>query len=261
MRFVIIFLFLFSIMAFDIDAQETFTPPVKFNTAFMSGEKLTYQIRYGFITGGITTFSLTEELYKNKMVFHALVTGKTTGVSNQIYGVKDTYESWFDKETNLPYKQARNIKEGHYRQNNEVTYNRKNNTVNSKLSGEHSVPGQILDLTSAFYYIRRIDFSKLKTGDVIFMNLFFSDEIKPFHLMYMGKETIRTKFGKISCLKICPIVEPGRTFKTKNDLTIWFTDDDSCLPVLVKLDIRVVGNVWLKLIKYENMVNSLVFQQ
>lgn len=155
----------------------------------------------------------------------------------------------------------RNIRESHYEKYNEVTYNRINNTVKSKLSGIHCVPEKILDLTSTLYYVRRIDFSKLNEGDVIFVNIYFSDEIFPFRLVYMGKETIRTKFGKIRCLKISPIVEVGRLFKRPDDLTIWFTDDDNCLPVLVRMDIRAIGIVNLTLIKYENIVNPLIVQK
>lgn len=261
MRIHISFLFILLLIATYVDAQDIFTPPVKPNTAFKAGENLTYQVRYGIIVAGISNLSLTEEVYQNKTVFHALTLGQTTGLADKIYGVKDIYESWFDKKTNLPYKQIRNISEGHYRKYNEVTYDRKNNTVHSKLSGIHKVPAKILDLTSTFYYIRRVDFSKVKEGDVISVNMYFSDEIFPFRLIYKGKETIRTKFGKIKCLKICPIVEVGRMFKTRDDLTIWFTDDDNCLPVLVKMDIRIVGSVILKLISFENTVHPPAFQE
>ena len=244
-----------------INAQEIFNPALRPNTAFGSGEVLTYQIRYGFIVGGTTTLSLEDTVYNNNPAFHARAIGQTTGVADKLYGVKDIYESWFDKETNLPYKQIRNIKEGHYRKYNEVTYNRHNNTVNSKLSGIHEVPEKILDLSSTFYYLRRVDFSTINEGDILFVNMFFSDEVFPFHLRYRGKETVKTKFGKISCIKISPVVEVGRMFKSPDDLTIWFTDDDNRLPVMVKMDIRIVGAVFLKLIKYENNLNPLVFDE
>jgi uncharacterized protein with HEPN domain len=257
----VIFLFLILLNARHIDAQEIFTPPVRPNTAFRVGENLTYNIHYGFLLAGTTTLSLTDTVYKRKEVFHASVTGETVGLANIIYRVKDIYESWFDKETNLPYKQVRNVREGHYERYNEVTYNRINNTVESKLSGVHSVPEKILDLTSTIYYVRRVDFSKMNKGNVIFVNMYFSDEIFPFRLIYMGTESISTKYGKISCYKICPIVEVGRIFKRQDDLTIWFTDDNNCLPVLARMDIRAIGIVHLQLINYENIVNPLIIQK
>lgn len=260
MKVYLSFLTLFILTALITKAQEIFTPPLKPVTAYKDGETLTYQIKYGFIVGGITTLSLNDTVYNNKEVFHAQAIGQTTGMANAIYGVRDVYESWFDKKTNLPYKQVRNIKEGHYTNYNEVTYNQKNNTVNSKLSGIHNVPEKILDLTSTFYYLRRVDFSKMNEGDVVFVNMYFADEIFPFRLRYRGKEILHTKFGKISCLKISPVVEVGRMFKAPDDLTIWFTDDEMRLPVLVRMDISVVGSVLLKLIKCENTVSPMIVQ-
>jgi uncharacterized protein with HEPN domain len=254
-------LFILLLKALHLDAQEIFTPPIKSNTAFAAGEILTYQMRFGLVVGGTTILSLTDTVYKEKMVFHALAIGQSTGITNIIYEVKDIYESWFDKETNLPYKQVRNVREGHYERYNEVTYNRINNTVESKLSGVHIVPEKILDLTSTIYYVRRVDFSKMNKGNVIFVNMYFSDEIFPFRLIYMGTESISTKFGKISCHKICPVVEVGRIFKRHDDLTIWFTDDANCLPILVRMDIRGIGIVNLKLINYENIVAPLIIQK
>ena len=254
------FFFLILLMSLCADAKEIFSPVLNANTAYKTGENLTYQIRYGFMVGGITTLSLNEGVYNDKLVFHALAVGKTTGMADNIYGVEDVYESWFDKETNLPYKQIRKIREGSYTKYNEVTYNRENNTVNSKLSGIHSVPAKILDLSSTFYYLRRLNFSNVSIGDEVTVNMYFSDEVFPFHLIYKGKETIKTKFGIISCIKISPVVEPGRMFKDKDDLTIWLTDDDNRLPVLVKMDIRIVGSVYLKLIDYKNNANPLAFQ-
>jgi hypothetical protein len=245
----------------SVHAKEPFTPPIKPNTAFKAGENLTYQIRYGIIEAGIATLTLSEELYKEKTVFRAKTLAQTTGLADKLYGVKDIYESWFDKKTNLPYKQIRDISEGRYKKYNEVTFNRGNNTVNSKISGVHRVPAKILDLTSTFYYIRRIDFSKVEENEALFVNMYFSDEVSPFYFVYKGKETIRTKYGKIKCIKICPVVETGRMFKTPDDLSVWFTDDDNCLPVLIKMDIRIVGSVLLKLVKYENIANPSNFQK
>ena len=254
-------LFLVLLYALQVNAQEIINPAIKSNTAFIAGENLTFQIRYGLITAGTTELSLTDNIYQNKLVFHSFTVAQTTGLADKIYGVKDVYESWFDKETNLPYKQISNVKEGHYTKYNEVTYNRNNNTIHSKLSGLHEVPRKILDLSSTLYYIRRIDFSKVNKGETILLNMYFADEVFPFRFIYKGTETIRTKFGKINCLKINPVVEVGRMFKQSDDLTIWLTDDANRIPVLIRMVIRVVGNVNLKLVKYENTANPLAFQE
>jgi hypothetical protein len=261
MKTVISFLLFIWFSAFNVEAQDIVNPPLKQVIPFLAGEKLTYQVKYGFLVGGTATFSLSEQVYKKKTVFYAKAVGQSSGLANTIYRVKDSYESWFDLETTLPYKQVRNIREGRYTLYNEVTYNRRNNTVNSKLSGVHKVPEKILDLCSLFYYIRRIDFSKMVKGDVVSLNMYFADGIFPSHIRYLGKEIIKTANGKMLCLKVSPLVEAGRMFSTKDDLDIWFTDDDKCLPTLVRLDLRVVGAVFLKLVKFENSQDSLLVRK
>lgn len=254
-------LFLLLLPALQVNAQELVNPPIQANTAFIAGENLTYQIKYGFITAGMTQLSLTDTVFQNKLVFHSSTVAQTTGLADKIYGVKDVYESWFDKETILPYKQISNVKEGRYTKYNEVIYNRDNNTVHSELSGIHEVPRKILDLSSTFYYIRRIDFSKVVDGQTILLNMYFADEVFPFRFIYQGKEAVRTKFGKINCLKISPVVEVGRMFKRSDDMTVWLTDDGNRIPVLIRMDIRIVGNVNLKLVNYEHVANPLKFQE
>lgn len=249
------------LMAFVTNAQELFTAPLKSNPAYKSGEVLNYQMKYGLIVGGTTTLSLSDSIYNDKAVLFSSATAQTTGIADVLYEVKDTYQSWFNVVTNLPYKQSRDIHEGRYTQYNQVTYNRKNNTVTSNLTGVHEVPAKIMDLVSTFYYLRRVDFSKINEGDVITVNMYLADEITPFHLKYSGKKVIRTKFGKIRCVKISPQVIVGRMFKKQDDLTIWLSDDENCLPILVEMDIRIVGAVLLKLNNYENTISPLLLER
>ena len=254
----IIFLLVILLATLYSVAQKVNHPDLKKDMAFSDGENLTYQIRFGLLVAGVTRLSLTDTIYQGKRVLHALAIGQTTGLADKLFSVKDIYESWFNKKTILPYKQIRNISEGKYDLYNEVTYNRKNNTVTSRLSGLHPVPAKILDLTSAFYYLRRLDFSKVNEGDTISFNMYFADAIYPFQLRYLGKETVKTKFGKFNCLKICPIVEVGRMFKKQDDVMIWFTGDQNCLPVVIRMNVRNVGTVHLKLIDFKNISNQLV---
>lgn len=254
------FLTIIFLIVINTEAQKVVIPVFKRDTAFSAGENLTYQIRYGILVAGKTRFTLTDTTFQGKRAYYALAIGETTGLADKLYSVKDIYESWFNKKTSLPYRQIRNISEGKYDLYNEVTYNRINNTVTSKLSGVHPVPAKILDLASSFYYLRRLDFSTINEGDTISFNMYFADAIYPFQFRYLGKETVKTKFGKINCLKISPIVEVGRMFKKPDDVMIWFTGDKNCLPVAIRMNIRNVGTVHLKLIDFENISNLLIIE-
>jgi hypothetical protein len=230
-------------------------PPVSSVVPYKSGEYLKYSLHYGFITGGTASISLKQESYEDKNVLHATAVGKTTGLVDKIYRVKDIFESYFDSKTIMPYKSVRNVSEGSYKLQENVIFNRKDSNINSDRKGIVKVPANCLDMISALFYIRRINFSNYKIGDMVYVDTYFDGQF-PFYIIYKGKETISTEFGHMRCLKFVPIVEPGRIFKENDDMTIWLSDDDNKLPVSIKFDI-IVGSFKCDLIEYQNLNNEI----
>jgi hypothetical protein len=231
------------------------------NGSYKNGETLTFVLRYGFIAGGQANMQLYETDNDSISLFHLIGTARTTGIADKLFHVKDVYESYFDKETSLPVLAIQDIKEGRsYKYYNEVRYNHVSNTIVSSKSGEHKVKEKTLDVLSAFYFIRRMDFTNVKEGEIFKFNTFFSDEEFPFELRFCNRETITTKWGKIKCLKFAPIVEPGRVFKSKDDMRIWYTDDANRIPIKVTLEM-LVGHVTAELRDFSNLKNAPDFKK
>ena len=69
--------------------------------------------------------------------------------------------------------------------------------------------------------------------------LFDDDGIYKFKLKYLGKEILRTKFGKVECLKFKPYVKSGRIFKEQESLTLWVSNDLNRIPIRIKADLAV----------------------
>jgi hypothetical protein len=223
------------------------------NNYYCNGETLNFVLRYGFIIGGQANLELYETNNDSIALYHLKGTAKTTGIADKLFHVKDDYESYFDKETSLPVLAIQNIKEGNnYKYYNEVRYNHNNNTIISSKSGEHKVQVNTLDILSSFYYIRRLDFKNIKEGEIFRFNTFFSDAEFPFELRFCKREIIVTRWGKINCLKFAPIVEPGRVFKSKDDMLIWYTDDANRIPIKVTLEM-LVGHVTAELRNFSNL--------
>lgn len=225
-------------------AQTKPTPvtPISSVVAFMPGEELSYTLHYGFIKAGEAKITLSKESFAGAFdVFHATAKASTTGLAKTLFPVVDVYESFFDIPTSLPLKSIRNIKEGNYKYYNEVYFDHYANTVKSQLSGEHKVPPFIHDMVSAFFYVRRIDFSTYKGGEIVSVDTYFGDEVFPFYIIFKGRETVHTDMGKFKCLKFVPIVEPGRIFKESDDMTFWLSDDENKVPVQVKFEM-IVGS-------------------
>ncbi|HKK42960.1 MAG TPA: DUF3108 domain-containing protein, partial [Bacteroidales bacterium] len=181
-----------------------------------------------------------------KEVWHSVLSAHTTGIVDALYKVLDTYESYIDPETELPVKAIRNIREGRYRKYNEVTFDRTTRSdsaiLTSKLTGIHITEPRIHDILSCFYYFRNhilpID-SNLQKGKVTTIMTWFTDELYPIRLKYIGEDVVKTKLGRIRCYKFNPVTEKGRLFKTEDDVSFWFSADKNYLPVKIRFDIFV----------------------
>jgi len=73
-----------------------------------------------------------------------------------------------------------------------------------------------------------------------------------FKLEYLGREVLRTKFGKVSCLKFRPYVQSDRVFKEQEALTLWVSDDENRIPIRIKADL-VVGSLRADLNQYAKL--------
>lgn len=238
-----------------------FKPAILPEKPFKTGEKIKYLVRFGPIVGGNASLVLTQTRHQNHIVYYAVGQGKTVGVTDKLYRVNDSFESYFDMRTLLPHRSVRDVNEGSYKKHEEALFNRESGTIYStRKDSFHVVPAGVIDMVSLLYYIRSLDYSSIKPGDVIRTVTFFDEELFPFDIRYRGKEEIRTRFGKIRCLRFDPVVEPGRIFDSEDDMTIWFSDDKNLLPVKVRFDL-IVGSLKIELQGYENLKYPIVFSK
>ncbi|MBV6879027.1 DUF3108 domain-containing protein [Epilithonimonas ginsengisoli] len=228
------------------------------------GEVIGFRIHYGFITAGNATLSTTKTSYKGQSAFYVRGVGKTSGAAKAFFKVEDVYESYIsDKKEPLFY--VRNVSEGSYTQHLQSTFNTYNNTlvlVDKKHTDRPAktvkVPNDVQDILSCFYYLRSVD--NLKVGSVLKMSVWIDDELFPFQLRVAGTEKINTKFGKINCLKIIPSVISGRVFKDKEGVTMWVTNDQNRVPVLIKAELAV-GSLKASIDTYSNVKYPIKFEK
>lgn len=239
--------------------------PAQRHPPYLPGEKVSYQIRYGPLSGGQATLELKDGYYQGKPVWHAVVTGQTTGLADALYKVRDVYESYIDPETDLPVFSIRNIQEGRYRKYNEVGFDHESRNdstlVFSDLTGKHTGPKGLLDIVSCFYWFRKYYLAEADTlvpGQTFEMMTWFADELYPIVLRYRGTETIKTRDGKISCYRFHPVTEVGRVFETEEDMVVWFTADENFLPVKIRFDI-FVGSFHVDMTSYEGLSTPLKY--
>ncbi len=235
--------------------------------SYKPGEKINYTIHYGVITGGIASLDLTSDTFGGKEVWHSKLIARTTGMADALFKVLDVYESYIDPVSELPIQSIRNIREGRYRKYNVVLFDHKTRSdsaiLTSDLTGIHVTQKGIHDILSCFYWFRNnvLPFQKdLKPGDMLTIMTWFTDELYPIRLKYIGTEEVKTKVGKIKCLKFNPVTETGRLFKTEEDVSFWFSADKNYLPVKIRFDI-FVGGFTVELTNYEGLMYPLNIQK
>jgi hypothetical protein len=137
-----------------------------------------------------------------------------------------------------PLKFIRNVNEGGYTIYNNVTFNHDEGKATST-KGEFKIPDCTQDVLSAVYYARNIDFNKYNVNDTIPLNLFLDDSIYHIYIRYLGKELLKTKTGDYNCIKFKPLLINGTIFRGGEKMTVWVTDDDNKIPILVESPITV----------------------
>ncbi len=233
--------------------------------AYQPGERISYIVHYGLINGGVASLELRNSTLNGKEVWHSVLIGRTIGLADAIFKVLDVYESYVDPKTELPVLSVRNISEGRYKRYNEVIFDHKTRKdsaiLTSDLTGIHIAPQGIHDILSCFYWYRNRIFPGLDTvkiGNIITVTTWFTDELYPIRMRYMGVEEVKTRSGRIRCHKFNPVTEKGRLFKTEEDVSFWFSDDKNYLPVKIRFDI-FVGSFMVDMVGYEGLKYPLEF--
>ncbi len=257
----------FVLLAFIFVAQ---APYIQRESAFQGGEWFKFRISYsGWLKAGEATLQIKEKNLKGKPVFHVVGKGKTTGLVNAFFKVRDRYESFFDVETGLPYKFIRKIDEGGHTKDIEIAFDhqtKKAEVNNKKHKTVKTIPIEpnVQDMMSAFYYLRNnYDTESIKKDDVVMLNMFFDEENYPFKLKFLGRETIKTNVNgtrvKVKTLKFRPYVLAGRVFKEEESLTLWVSADENKIPLKIKADLAV-GSLRADLDQYKGLKHSFEVQ-
>jgi hypothetical protein len=250
---------IFTILVLIFSLAATAQKPRK---AYKAGEWLKFRIHYGLLNASYATLHLKSEQIDGQPVYHVVGKGKTTGFASIFFKVDDTYESYFGKETGKPYKFIRNIDEGGYTKNIIIDFDhQENNALLNDLKNNKkfnfAIGDGIQDLISAAYYLRnnyRAD--DLKENETIEMDMLFDDDgVFKFKLKYLGKEILKTKFGKVECLKFRPYVQSGRVFKEQESLSLWVSNDYNKIPIRIQADLRV-GSIKADLDGYNGLRNQ-----
>lgn len=232
------------------------------NTAFVRGEKLTFRVAFnsaltGSITGGKATLEVKNEnkTINNRSTFHVIGEGKTTGFIEIFYKIRDRFESYFDEEALIAAQFSRRTHENNYKKDDLVIF-RQHDHLAVSLAKIVKIPTNCQDVISAFYYARTLEISHLKPGETIEIPFFLDDSVYHSRVIFKGRETVTTKLGSFRCIAFRPMVATGYAFDDPYPITVWITDDENRLPILIESE-QSVGRARVELISYSGLANPI----
>lgn len=226
------------------------------NNAFTMGEKLTFDVKYGFITAGIAEMSIPRQRkISGRDVYHITFKVNSVPAFDPIFKVRDRYETYLDTEALIPWRFEQHIREGGFSKDYSAFFDHRRGKAKSS-DGWFEIPDNVNDIVSAFYLARSIRFSDKEEGERIHLNNFFNNKVFPLDVVYHGKETIKTQLGTFETVIIEPLVVDGGLFKSEGNILIWLSDDDNQIPIKVKTKV-VVGAIEAELTSYEGLAGEL----
>jgi hypothetical protein len=246
----------FVLLAFSIAfAQDNELRTVE-NKSFRTGEKLYFDIDYGFFSVGKAIMSIpNSDSVFNRKTYHVKFTVRSMPFFDPFFKVRDKYESFIDSAGIFSWRFEQHVREGNYKKDYGAFLNQYTGIAQSEKK-ETKIEPYTHDIISAFYYTRTLDFSNMREGDRIELQNFFADKVNPLQVVYHGKDRIEVEAGEFDCIVIEPLVKEGGLLKSEGKILIWLTDDEARMPVMVKSKV-VIGSITAELTKYEGVFGKL----
>ncbi|MCB0803898.1 MAG: DUF3108 domain-containing protein [Bacteroidetes bacterium] len=228
------------------------------HSAFKVGEVLKYKLAYGFISAGEAelTVSKAEKQIQGRDVLHMVGVGRSISAFDWFFKVRDRYETYMDEQGVFPWLFVRRISEGGYNKEQDYKFFQNNGTVINQKEEKYDVPHGVQDMLSAFYYARTLNFKQAKKGQIFEFQAFVDEEVYPVRMKYVGTKKVKIGVGKFDCLVFNPAVQEGRIFESDEDLTVYITNDENKVPILVKAKV-LVGSIRMELTDYSNLANPI----
>ncbi|MCU4165536.1 DUF3108 domain-containing protein [Carboxylicivirga caseinilyticus] len=246
----VVFIWLLLIITVDTNAQCS-----DYNFSFQSGEVVNYHAYYNWgllwLNAGQVTFTVDKSKYNGEDAFHIKSHGATYKSYDFLFKVRDTFEVYTDTKYLEPFEYRRITNEGSYHASYKYVFDHKSRLISSEIQKEEE-PVEVktfpwkkcsFDLLTMVYKARNINFSDYDVDEKIPISMVVDGEIHDIYIRYLGKERIKNRDGrKFDCLKFKPLLVEGTIFESGEDMTVWVTDDQNRVPIIVEAKI-LIGSV------------------
>lgn len=213
-------------------------------------ENLSYDIMYkwGLVNKKTGTVTISTETPKNGR-FKARLTGATAPWADHIYKLRDTLRGTIDAQKLVPYSYEKIAYEGGDFNHDNITFTHSSSGTDAKVIHRRKkkkdtevkvtnknlhADGTTLDMLSAFYYMRNIDYSKMKKGQTVKLHVFSGSQSEILTIHYEGLESIELQNKKVDTYHITFTFTSGSGKKTSDNMDAWLSTSPAHIPLLME---------------------------
>jgi hypothetical protein len=215
--------------------------------AMAVGERLVFTVRYGMIKAGTAVMEV-QDLRKvlGRPAYHVVSTATSNAVFDGIYRVRDQIVSLMDEDRLYSLYFEKHLREGRYRADQQVRFDQARGVAVYQDGREASIKAGAFDVLAAFYRVRTMP---LQPGQLFFLEGHDNRKNYPLRVTVLRRERVETPAGTFDCLVVEPTLRSGAFFKNEGKLTIWLTDDDRRIPVLMRSRLPI-GAISVELVEF-----------
>ena len=206
---------------------------------FGVGERLTFEIKYGFISAGTATLGIPETVTERGYECYRIASlAESNSFFSAFFRVRDVAESYLDTRELVPRRFEKRLREGDFRAHDVVLFDHDRHVALYPKRGDRLVPISVgaQDILSSLYYVRMMD---LTVGRSTFIENHADKKNYPLEIKVLRKERVKVPVGRFDCLVVEPVMRGAGLFSHQGRLTVWLTDDAARIPVLMKSKIMV----------------------
>lgn len=166
--------------------------------------------------------------------------------------IRQQLASYLDRETGLPRSGTLDAIEGSYRHNDTVQFDRATNKATVRVKGRYDntyqldIPPGTVDFVGLVFKLRGLP---LDLGTRHEFPVLAGRHLKTVVAEVVARETVSTKAGEFSALKVRVPTGFNGKFSEKNPTHVWFSDDDRRIVVRITTDFSI-GHATAGLVSY-----------
>lgn len=238
---------------------------------FQGGEYSRYDVSYSIFDAGeffFTTDTIVHNI-NSKKCYKTTLVGKTKGIAGLFAKINDTLISYIDTSNFQSVKFTRDQQENNYTFLANTEYERENNLVNVYTRVEYNrielhtytTTGFAQDLIATYFDLRAVDVNKYKKNDTLFFDIFETDTTFRVPLKFIGRDKIRTIFGRVQSLVFSPIMPKTKNtiFSGENPIRAYISDDYNRIPLKVIAETKY-GDIEIILKDYKKPLRNSLYK-